>query len=98
MNWIKRIFGGGASGDGPDTTSCQEALERLYEYLDGELQGLESDRVAEHFRVCQRCYPRLVFERSFLDAVHGVDTGDAAPDELRTRVLDLLKAEGLDGT
>jgi len=101
MKWIRRIFGGaasdGASDDAPDMISCHAALERLYEYLDGELEGAENHQVAEHFRVCQQCYPRLAFERTFLDAVHGVDTGEAAPDELRTRVLDLLKAEGLGG-
>jgi len=97
MKWIKRIFGGAKPDDAADMVSCQDALERLYEYLDGELEDLESDRVAEHFRECQQCYPRLTFERTFLEVVHSVDTREAAPEELRTRVLDLLKAEGLDG-
>jgi anti-sigma factor (TIGR02949 family) len=97
MKWIKKIFGGARRGDAPDMVSCHEALERLYEYLDGELEGVQSDRVAEHFRICQQCYPRLAFERTFLDAVHRVDRGEAAPDALRIRVLDLLRAEGLDG-
>ena len=104
MNWLKRLFGGGAgknggeengSGSALDMITCQEALERLYEYLDGELVPTETGQVEAHFRMCQRCYPHLQFERSFLQAVRGCD-GGGAPDELKSRVLEALRSEGLD--
>lgn len=83
-------------GAGPDPLSCEEALERLFAYLDGELEEPERERVAEHFEVCRRCYPRLEFECSFMEAIRRVRGGDGAPAELKSRVLEALRDEGLD--
>lgn len=83
-------------GAGPDPLSCEEALERLFAYLDGELEEAQRERVAEHFEVCRRCYPRLEFERSFMEAVRRVRGGDGASAALKSRVLEALRDEGLD--
>ena len=102
MNWIKRLFGGGSTGDGDgagsstDMMSCEEAIERLYEYLDDELESLESERVAEHFRICQRCYPHVNFEKAFLAAVNRSQTDEAAPQDLKSRIMRALQEEGLE--
>ena len=45
--------GHGGGGDGPAIPSCEEALERLYEFLDGELDDLTSEQVEAHFEVCR---------------------------------------------
>lgn len=82
--------------DRPDAITCEEALAHLFEYLDGELEGAERSRVSEHLEVCRRCYPRLEFERSFMEAVRRVRSGRGAPPELRDRVLEALRDEGLD--
>ena len=71
-----------------------EALERLYEYLDGELPDLSAEQVAEHFRICKKCYPRLQLEKAFHNAVHRVQAGEVCPEEVRQRVMDSLMAEG----
>lgn len=104
MNWIKRFFGGRGSdspgGDGPepmpDKLACHEALERVYEYLDGELPEAQDAKVAEHFRMCERCYPHLEFERTFIRAVQGVEDPLSASDDLRARVLEVLRNEGME--
>ncbi len=73
---------------------CEEAMEKLYEYLDGELPDLEADEVARHFEICVNCYPQLAFEKAFLDALHQAREGTRAPEPLRGRVLELLEQEG----
>jgi anti-sigma factor (TIGR02949 family) len=74
--------------------SCQEALERLYEYLDGELTPDTADEVQRHIEVCDACYPDVHFTTEFRDALHRAAHGQpAVPEALRTRVGELLAAE-----
>jgi mycothiol system anti-sigma-R factor len=70
--------------------SCREALERIYEYLDGELTDVPADEVQAHFDICQQCFPHLKLEESFLAALQRASAGEAAPPDLRGRVLALL--------
>ncbi|MEX2531854.1 MAG: zf-HC2 domain-containing protein [Gemmatimonadota bacterium] len=74
--------------------SCEEAAERLYEWLDEELDPEMSERVGTHLEVCARCYPVLVFERSFREAVQRVAHADLAPQEVRDRILHQLASQG----
>jgi anti-sigma factor RsiW len=60
--------GARALPSGPWIT-CRDVLERLYDYLDGELTAAWERRVARHLDGCPDCRARLVFERSFLEAV-----------------------------
>ena len=70
--------------------SCRDALNLLYEYLDGELTDVPEEEVRAHFEVCQQCFPHLKLEESFLAAVHRCAERECAPTELRGRVLSLL--------
>jgi anti-sigma factor (TIGR02949 family) len=70
--------------------SCQDALDLIYEYLDGELENVPEEQVRAHFEACQRCFPHLKLEEAFRAAVHRATRGKAAPAELRTRVIALL--------
>lgn len=75
----------------PGGIECEEALARIYEYLDGELEPEVRERIHRHLEVCRRCYPRFDFERIFLDYVR--EKGLAADDvgRLRERVETLLE-------
>ena len=101
MKWIKRLFGReemaprGSNGDS-GMISCHDALERLYEYLDEELDDSWQERVQAHFDLCSRCYPYLTFEKSFLDAVRNTKPSEGPPPELKGRILELLTKEGLE--
>jgi anti-sigma factor (TIGR02949 family) len=43
--------------------NCDEALRRLFEYLDHELDAQRHAEVEEHLRTCRACYSRAEFER-----------------------------------
>ena len=43
--------------------SCEEALRRLAEHLDGELEGVEHGELQQHLERCSSCYSRAEFER-----------------------------------
>lgn len=70
--------------------SCRDAVNLLYEYLDGELTDVSEEEVRKHFEVCRRCFPHLKLEETFLAAVHRATQGGGAPEELRGRVMSLL--------
>lgn len=104
---IKRLLGasGGSPASEPGTApiaamparemiSCEEALSLVYEYLDGELEDVSAERARVHFDVCQRCYPHLKLEESFQSALNrAAENAEAAPDELRARIMDVLAGE-----
>ena len=105
---IKRLLGAsGPAGGGnqPDPAdaaamppremiSCEEALSMVYEYLDGELEEVSAEQARVHFDVCRRCYPHLKLEESFQSALsRAAEHAEAAPDELRTRIMDVLAGE-----
>jgi anti-sigma factor (TIGR02949 family) len=73
--------------------SCTQALTRIYEFLDGGLSHVSHAAVAEHFRVCVRCYPHLALEQSFRDAVRRALSSQGAPPSLRLAVLRALDEE-----
>ena len=91
---LKQMFdGGGAPENGTghsEMISCEEALSVIYEFLDGELDEAPTQRVEEHFDVCQRCYPQLRLEESFRTAVQNATRGEAAPPEFKARLLELI--------
>lgn len=70
--------------------SCQDALERIYEYLDGELEHAPEEEVRAHFEACRRCFPHLKLEESLRAAVKRACCGQEAPPELREHLMELL--------
>ena len=107
MTFIERlkslISGGGHHGDDSGgmeeecstcrPISCAEALERVYEYLDGELDGATEKDVQHHFSVCKRCYPHLQLEERFLELLHESKGEVETPAHLKDQVLELLALE-----
>ena len=86
--------GGRQGGGSPELIGCMEAMERLQEYLDGELDGVSHEEVAHHFAICKRCYPHLRLEERFRELLHRSGTDQRCPEHLRTQVLEVLSAEG----
>ena len=73
--------------------TCMEALERVHEYLDGELDDISSEEVAQHFSMCKKCYPHLRLEEQFRSLLNRSHEEEVCPDHLKEQVLELLAAE-----
>lgn len=89
VDTIRGWFGGGGSAADP----CQRSMSVIQEFLDGELAPTEREDVAEHFRVCARCYPHLKLEEAFRDRVRTALSQPEVPDHLRASVLDIIARE-----
>lgn len=91
------FFGRERRDDGSAAISCDDAVRRVQEFLDGELEDVSSEEVRAHFDACQRCYPHLRFEESFREAVRRAAGRETAPPELRERLLRLISEARSDG-
>ena len=66
---------------------CEEALARLWEFLDGELPPDDEEAVKKHLDICNRCYPRYDFQRAYFEFTRRVRERDRTPASLRRRLF-----------
>ncbi len=71
---------------------CDESIERLYFYLDGELTEERRLEITRHLDLCGPCVGAYGFE-SELRRVIASRCKDHVPDELITRVADAFREE-----
>ena len=72
------------------TISCEEALKRVFEYLDHALAEAEHCEIEDHLSVCRGCYSRVEFERRLKDHLRGVGE-EKAPPALQQRIRGIVK-------
>ena len=73
---------------------CEEAVARVYEYLDGELDAEWNERVRYHVEVCKKCYPYFNFERIFLDHIRSKGLRPEKSKDLERRIRAALRDAG----
>lgn len=69
--------------------SCEEVMERLFAFLDGEIDGATSADIDRHLERCRECFSRAEFEKHLRERIAGAGT-TKAPDRLRRRIKDIL--------
>lgn len=74
--------------------SCGQVLERLSDYLDGDLPGPERARLEEHLRGCDRCARFGGELRNVVDALRRhLARGQGLPDGFRERLRKALEEQ-----
>jgi mycothiol system anti-sigma-R factor len=71
----------------PHETPCSEVLERVYTYLDGELDQNGCAQVKEHLDECGPCLREYGLEEAVKRLVNKSCGCDPVPDDLRDKVL-----------
>lgn len=69
---------------------CEEALRRVFEYLDRELDATRHAEMERHLHTCRACYSRAEFEKR-LKARLGALGAEPAPSEFAQRIKGLLR-------
>jgi mycothiol system anti-sigma-R factor len=80
--------------------TCDDALNELYRYIDGELDEATRVRISAHLDDCSPCLEAFDFEAE-LRRVVASRCQERVPDELRDRILNVLRTcdrEGPPGT
>jgi anti-sigma factor (TIGR02949 family) len=77
--------------------NCKEAADRLQDYLRQELTPELEAEMKTHIERCRPCFQSAQFERNFLIMLETRASKECCPDKLRSRILDLLRAEARRG-
>jgi mycothiol system anti-sigma-R factor len=78
--------------DDPDVSNCQEAIHRLYHFLDGELTPDKRAQIQKHLDDCPPCIEAFEFEVELRQVVSR-GCREQVPDELRLRIARLIGHE-----
>jgi anti-sigma factor (TIGR02949 family) len=70
----------------PHETPCEEVLDHLYEYLDGEMPSELRVKFRQHFVECAPCLRQHGLEE-VVKALVKRSCSEHAPEELRAKVL-----------
>jgi mycothiol system anti-sigma-R factor len=71
------------------STPCEQAIQELYVYIDGELTDEKRSTIKGHLDDCNPCFEAFDFEAE-LRIVISTKCRDEVPDSLRTRIAQQL--------
>ena len=78
------------SGGEPVAGDCAHVLERVYEFIDNELDSASGDAIRRHLSDCEPCLDKYDVEQAVKKLVARRCGGDTAPAHLRDKVLGQL--------
>ena len=70
-----------------DGSYCDRALERMYEFLDNEIDTANGDAIRRHLAECEPCLDRFDMEQVVKAVVRRCCLEEHAPEHLRTRIV-----------
>jgi anti-sigma factor (TIGR02949 family) len=79
--------------DTATSLTCAQAIEKIYEYLDGELTPQVEEGIRAHLAICRKCYPNFRHEEVFLRFLEQRARIEEAPPDLRRRIMKVLMDE-----
>lgn len=74
---------------------CRTAMRDLWDYLDQELPADRTEQIRAHLSTCTGCHEHMQFCRAFLAQIDMPSVPTAAVSEMRNRVRELLRRDGL---
>ena len=75
---------------------CEEVLQLLYQYIDGQLDEIKRAEIEEHIKLCRHCCRHHDFEIELRNLVARSCYQKKAPESLKKKIdniLDDLSAE-----
>ena len=74
----------------PHEVPCSEVLDRVYSYLDGEMDQASYAQVKVHLEECGPCLREYGLEEAVKRLVHKHCGHEEVPTDLRRKVLDRI--------
>jgi mycothiol system anti-sigma-R factor len=68
-------------------TPCGEVLQRVFEYLDGEMAELDCAKIRVHLEECAGCLDEYHQDELLKAIVRRSCACETAPEDLRSRIL-----------
>jgi len=79
-----------------DELPCDAVIERIYEFLDGELTTDVDAKIRDHLGKCRTCYPHFRHEEVYLRFLERRAQIEKAPPSLRRRIFKQLLEDEID--
>jgi len=76
----------------PHDVPCSEVLALVYSYIDGEMEDSGYVEIRQHLNECGPCLREYGLEELVKRLVHKCCSKEAAPGDLRTKVLTRIEA------
>jgi mycothiol system anti-sigma-R factor len=70
----------------PHDKDCSEVLERMFDFIDNEIQGADRGEIQQHLDECWPCLEKYDLERT-VKALVARSCSEHAPEGLRDKVL-----------
>jgi mycothiol system anti-sigma-R factor len=70
--------------------TCEEAVKKLYEYLDKELDIATTEQIDKHMELCRSCCDHMEFEKNIRNLVQQTCIKEKAPVQLRNKIMGKL--------
>ncbi len=80
-----------ADADQPTNAECAHVLERVYEFLDHELDDATGDEIRAHLTECEPCLDRFDVEQAVKALVKRCCGNDKAPAHLRVSIMTTIQ-------
>ena len=74
-------------GAEPTKIECEHVLERVYEFLDHEVDTATGDEIRAHLSECEPCLDRFDVEQAVKSLVKRCCGNDKAPAHLRVSIM-----------
>jgi mycothiol system anti-sigma-R factor len=71
-------------------TDCSEVLDRVYEYLDGEMGELDCAKIRQHLEECGPCLAEYHLDEVLKAVIRRSCACEPAPEQLCARILTRL--------
>ena len=75
-----------SSHEGP-LDDCEHVLERVYQFLDNELDDASGDAIRQHLSDCEPCLDTFDVEQAVKSLVHRCCGNETAPTHLRAKII-----------
>jgi len=66
--------------------NCREALQHLYDYLDGRLDNTTNEQIKNHLQICEHCLDKYEFEQILQGLVVEKGQVPVSTDSLRDKI------------
>ena len=73
---------------------CRTAVQKLWDYLDAELDDQRMSEVRQHLETCRHCLPHAQFGTRFLKALSSARDRHVMPPAVRAQVMAALGDAG----
>jgi mycothiol system anti-sigma-R factor len=70
--------------------TCEEAVKKLYEYIDKELDQDAMRQIDKHLEICHMCCDHFEFEKRMKSLVQENCFQNKAPKYLKSKIVDDL--------